>query len=155
MDKGSHVNRENDPILHAATGWVLELQNPDVGPERIAAWERWLAEDPRHVQAFDKVAAMWSSAAELRRVPLPSEGELADDDYDGTLSVSAWRMRAAPVARPRVDTASVREATRTREQAVSGDKASLHGGWSITAIAAGLCALAVLWGVGGNVFIVP
>ena len=72
MDKGSHVNRENDPILHAATGWVLELQNPDVGPERIAAWERWLAEDPRHVQAFDKVAAMWSSAAELRRVPLPS-----------------------------------------------------------------------------------
>ncbi len=105
MDRALHVNLENEPVLRQATEWVLELQSPGVSTERIAEWERWLAADERHVRAFDRVAALWSAADDIRAIGLPSEAEVANDAYDGSLSVSAWKWRMDTTSAKRSDVA--------------------------------------------------
>ena len=90
---------ERDPVLTEAAEWILELQARDVSEERIAAWQRWLSEDPAHRQAFDRLQAVQDCIADARTLAWPSEQEVAADTYDGAVPVSMHRSAPVPVTR--------------------------------------------------------
>lgn len=96
MDSLTRSVRENDPVLRQATEWALEMWDTRAPVERVAQWQIWLAADERHREAFARVEELMNAAGNIRRVPLPGKAELAADDYDGAVSISAWRLRGRP-----------------------------------------------------------
>jgi transmembrane sensor len=46
---------KQDPILHAAADWWVRLRVPDAEGETIEQWLAWTGEDPRHLEAFERV----------------------------------------------------------------------------------------------------
>lgn len=46
---------KQDPILHAAADWWVRLRTPDAEGETIEQWLAWTGEDPRHLEAFERV----------------------------------------------------------------------------------------------------
>jgi transmembrane sensor len=81
---------EQDPIMTQATEWLLELQDREATEARIKAWQHWLAADPRHLQAFDRLQNLQEHIDEIPALPWPTEDEIAADPYDGSISVTAW-----------------------------------------------------------------
>jgi transmembrane sensor len=75
-----------------AAQWLLELEDPDVAEQRIAAWLVWMAEDSEHRRAFDRLQALQEHLNNLPRVPWPASREVASDEYDGTASVEQWNL---------------------------------------------------------------
>lgn len=98
MDEAARILKESDPTLRAAVEWALELDSPDIPMERVAEWQRWLNQHPRHALAFERIEKLLGRADRIRAVPWPTRSELAADDYDGSIPVSA-RARAATPAR--------------------------------------------------------
>ncbi len=66
-----------DPVALQAADWMLELQDRGVGEQRLAAWQAWLAEDPRHRQAFDRLQTVQECIDALPKLPWPSAMQLA------------------------------------------------------------------------------
>ena len=88
---------EHDSVLHEATQWSLELSSGDIPAERIAQWQQWLAAGEAHRAAFDRIQATLGSVDQYATgaIAWPSDAEVASDTYDGSVSVSDWRARAA------------------------------------------------------------
>jgi transmembrane sensor len=95
MDEAARIGKESDPRLRAAAEWALELDSPDVPVERVAAWQHWLHQDPRHAEAFDRIDKLMSRAGRVRAVTWPTREQIAADDYDGSIPVSAHAKAAA------------------------------------------------------------
>jgi transmembrane sensor len=49
-------------IREAAVDWVFRLEDASVSAEERAAFQDWLAEDPRHAEAFEKAQAIMGDA---------------------------------------------------------------------------------------------
>ncbi len=59
-------------IRAQAAVWVTDLHGPERSPELEAGVRRWLAEDPRHAQAFELATEAWQRSGNLA-VHLPEE----------------------------------------------------------------------------------
>lgn len=46
-------------IEEQAAGWVAHLSRLSVGAEERAAFDRWLAADPKHLAAYERLEAAW------------------------------------------------------------------------------------------------
>lgn len=60
----SHDVREQE-IREAAADWAVRLDAAAAGSARPAELERWLADDPRHVQALQYAQATWNLLGQL------------------------------------------------------------------------------------------
>jgi transmembrane sensor len=111
-------------VLQEAAQWSLELSSGDIRAERIALWQQWLAASETHRAAFDRIQSTWHTIDQhaTGTVAWPCDAEVASDSYDGSVSVSDWRARAA-----------TKRATRRRPWLMAG-----------LAAAAALTALAIL-----------
>lgn len=96
MDEASRVLKESDPALRAAVEWALELDSPDIPMDRVAEWQRWLNQHPRHAHAFERIEKLLGCADRIRAITWPTRSELAADDYDGSIAVSAHARAAIP-----------------------------------------------------------
>jgi transmembrane sensor len=96
MDKTERISNESDPRLRAAAEWALELDSPDVPVERVAAWQHWLNQNPRHAEAFDRIDKLMSRAGRIRDVTWPTREQIAADEYDGSVPVSAHAKAQVP-----------------------------------------------------------
>lgn len=80
--------------LVAAAEWLLRLENPRISQEEYGEWLLWIEADTLHEEAFDEVAALSGrverARGQLADIPLPSDEDIAGDDYDGSVSVAAW-----------------------------------------------------------------
>ena len=88
---------EHDGVLQEAAQWSLELSSGDIPAERIAQWQQWLAASEAHRAAFDRIQSTWHAIDRYATatVAWPCDAEVASDAYDGSVSVSDWRARAA------------------------------------------------------------
>lgn len=50
-----------------AAAWVARLHGPNRTPEVEAGLRRWLADDPEHAAAFERLTDTWERSAQLRR----------------------------------------------------------------------------------------
>ena len=82
-----------------ASEWFIDIHDiEDPPPDLLHDWMRWLEASEGHRQAFSAVEQAWRDAA----VPLSSIASANDSshdepDYDGSVSVHAWRSRLAAV----------------------------------------------------------
>jgi transmembrane sensor len=60
----AHTRKQREIRAQAAV-WVTDLHGPDRSPELEAGVRRWLAEDPRHAQAFELATDAWQSSGNL------------------------------------------------------------------------------------------
>jgi len=90
------VDIERDPIHAVAADWLIRLQQPDLSLEDTLDWQQWMAEDPRHRQAFRALEQVWEKLDSVPTQPRPAAEALSADAYDGSVSVSAWRAQPAP-----------------------------------------------------------
>lgn len=44
-------------IAERAVEWMVELQTPPVGPDTLAQWQQWRAQDPEHERAWQRIEA--------------------------------------------------------------------------------------------------
>ena len=89
---------EQDPIYAVAADWLIRLQQPDLSLDETLGWQQWMAEDPRHRDAFRGLEAVWEKFESVPLPPAASNGALKSDTYDGSLPVSEWKVRSAPVS---------------------------------------------------------
>jgi len=99
MDDLQQSQLENDPLLHEAAEWFIELRSDGVSVDRIAEWQHWLSISNAHREAFQRVESFWR-LSDLVTARWPTEAEVRQDDYSGMESVTAWRVRSKTVARP-------------------------------------------------------
>jgi transmembrane sensor len=88
-----------EPALAEAADWLLTLQRTDVSPEHIAAWQRWLGQNPRNRLAFDRLQAVQECIDAVKPVPWPTPVEIAADEYAGTAPVAEWLQSGRNTAR--------------------------------------------------------
>ncbi|MBK5002787.1 DUF4880 domain-containing protein [Pseudomonas sp. S31] len=67
-----------DPIERCAAEWVTKHRQGRLGPAEKAAYGRWLAADPRHAAAAQRLDRAWQATGALRqgyvRPPRPARG---------------------------------------------------------------------------------
>lgn len=56
-----------DPIERKAADWVMRYRQGRLGPAEQAAYRRWLAADPRHATAAQRIDRAWQASAVLRQ----------------------------------------------------------------------------------------
>jgi transmembrane sensor len=78
-----------------ARDWFVLMLNEQVGQEQLAAWSEWLEADPRHAEAYARVANVWELAADSL-VALPTPASLQADHYSPVLAIRAWRRLHKP-----------------------------------------------------------
>ncbi len=88
---------EHDSVLQEAAQWSVELSSGDIPAERIAQWQQWLAASEANRAAFDSILSTLSAVDRYATgtVAWPSDEQVANDAYDGSISVSVWRTRVA------------------------------------------------------------
>lgn len=94
---------EQDELLRAAAQWSIELSSADISPRRIAQWQQWLATSEAHRDAFDQIQSTLLSVDRVagENIPWPTEAEIANDGYDGSVPVSVWKERSSRLAASR------------------------------------------------------
>jgi transmembrane sensor len=75
--------------VRSAARWFVALQNAEVSPRLVRRWEAWNV-DPDRRHAFDELVHLWRRLNDGARPLSPSPAELAEDDYDGSVSVAEW-----------------------------------------------------------------
>lgn len=116
--------QENDPLLHTAAQWAIELGSAELSLERMTEWQLWLNQDPRHADAFARIERLLGSVEHIDTVSWPTPAQLAADDYDGSIPVSAHRSRQAPAAA---------HPTTRRRTSRRGNHWARHGMWAAAA----------------------
>ncbi len=92
------MNNEDDPKVLEAAEWLLRLDSEHVRAEDVAEWKRWLAADAANRAIFEHVQSLYNMAARIDEVPWPTDKDVAQDRYDGSVAVSrALTRRRAPV----------------------------------------------------------
>lgn len=57
---GDNERDHEDPIWNAAWAWVVQHHEEKYAdPATAEALARWLAEDPRHRQAYERASRLW------------------------------------------------------------------------------------------------
>lgn len=85
-----------------AARWLTRLQGTDLPDEDVmAAWQRWMALDPRHAEAFAQLEQVWHDFEALPRPPLLSRALVESDAYDGSVPVREWNERERRTVRKR------------------------------------------------------
>ena len=85
---------DRDAIHTAAVEWFTRLQDPHVSLEATLAWQRWMSEDARHAQAFERMEDTWNV---LGGVPL-SVIESRPADRGAPMSCARRHVRALAIA---------------------------------------------------------
>ena len=67
-------------LSQEASDWVIRLSQ-DASQEDHAAFRRWRDADPRHAEAYDRIASIWNQAGRLSRSP--SAGAVRADPRSG------------------------------------------------------------------------
>lgn len=81
-------------IREEAARWFTRLQSSEaLVEETLSEWQRWMALDARHAQAFQSLEEVWQGFAVLPRPALLPRTMLEHDDYDGSLPVAEWNAR--------------------------------------------------------------
>src|SRR5262245_30122366 len=105
---------ETDPIHERAAGWLMQLQDPQVSLEDALAWQRWMAADAWHAQAFGRIENTYRAMGEMPRPALSST--LAGSAhsqvgraqrYDASMSVSDWLQSAPKILRRGISLAHI------------------------------------------------
>src|SRR5690348_9785143 len=77
----------------AAVRWRRRLGEEDastLSPEELSSWAAWVA-DPENRDRFREASRVWEVCdAPSLRVALPTDAEIAADEYDGSVPVSEW-----------------------------------------------------------------
>ncbi|AWB06541.1 iron dicitrate transport regulator FecR (plasmid) [Azospirillum humicireducens] len=68
-EKAESGYRHADPVTDAALDWFVRLLDTPADPATLAAYRTWRQSDPRHAQAFDRLAEV-GGMAELHRATL-------------------------------------------------------------------------------------
>ena len=89
------LNRTDDTVTWQAAEWLLELQAPNLNVDRIAAWQKWLAENVQHRQEFDRLQMLHEQIGQISKIPWPTHEEIASDSYEGSIGISQWRSNRA------------------------------------------------------------
>lgn len=80
----------------AAAEWFVLIRSEDVPePGTLYAWLRWMEASDGNRLAFEAVARAWHATPAAALRSLPTERELAQDDYDGDCPIEAWRASRA------------------------------------------------------------
>lgn len=81
---------DTDPVVAAATEWMVRVHDPDVTPERLIAWQAWMSEDPAHAEAFRRMEHLEELLRAVPRPPMASPREMARDSYEGSAPIRLW-----------------------------------------------------------------
>jgi transmembrane sensor len=123
----SVLGRQGNGIEATAAQWVVRLGGGPLQGDERHALERWLAEDPAHIAAFDLARATWAELGALKAHP-------------GALTHDLTLVRARPPVRDqqwrRVRTGMVRAAAAVALVAVFGGAAAFWAGNPLLALAA-------------------
>lgn len=90
---------ERDPIYRMAADWLIRLRQPDLSLSDTLSWQRWMAEDARHREAFLDLEGVWEQFDGVPAQPRAAPEDLSADTYDGSVSVSTWRKQRGPLPR--------------------------------------------------------
>jgi transmembrane sensor len=91
MSETTREDVEHDPIYAAAAEWFTRMQQPDLSVEDTLEWQRWKSSDSRNAHAYASIEELWQKFGALPVAPLVTAEALAEDQYDGSVSVSRWR----------------------------------------------------------------
>ena len=78
---------ERSPASQAAIAWMVELRSGEAGASERAAFERWLAADPAHAQAWQRLTGAVGQAF----ADLPARKASAADAVGQALALAAQR----------------------------------------------------------------
>ncbi len=89
------VAREQDYTAEqrteAAEWFVVMREDQDPDPELLQAWLQWMEASAGNRSAFQAVERAWHQVSCSLVLTMPGERELAEDHYDGAVSVMQWR----------------------------------------------------------------
>lgn len=86
--------------LREAAQWLERVNTTESTTQDFADWQCWLAQSSAHREAFALVEEVWCAAGELHPANWPSPDDIADDTYDGSVSVEIWRSLDPRERRP-------------------------------------------------------
>lgn len=93
-----HSGSANTRIQSECRHWLALMSSDDVSDRDRARFETWLAHDPRHRAAFDKLRTLWDDIGTLRELadlePVPPPVEKARQAHDW----HRWGLAAAAAA---------------------------------------------------------
>ncbi len=69
---GLHSIKAGETMRQQAAAWFARLRADDVSERDRLQWQAWLAQDPRHRQAYARLETLWSSLGDY--APLPEVG---------------------------------------------------------------------------------
>ena len=83
-----------------AAEWLVKLQNPDLTTDEIFEWENWLEQSELNRHAFDDAEKLARRILvikdDLGDIPIPSQDDIENDDYDGSVSIAEFTRRETP-----------------------------------------------------------
>jgi transmembrane sensor len=88
---------ETDAALAIAAQWFERLQNEDLASEDVLSWQRWLAADAAHRDAFERCQDLWKRLDEMPAPKLPSRAELAAETR-GAQNLRIFALAASFIA---------------------------------------------------------
>ncbi|MEO0622154.1 MAG: FecR domain-containing protein [Pseudomonadota bacterium] len=68
----SRSDRQTDAIRRAAHAWHVRRVSEGLSPRESARLRQWLDADPRHREALDRAARLWTALGELRPADVPA-----------------------------------------------------------------------------------
>jgi len=90
---GSVVNTEK--LDAQAAQWLIRSEAPSFTPQDQAAFEEWLAADPRHRAVYMRLASAWGKAEQLRRLR-PFDGAVNENLLTEATLPSLQRTESPP-----------------------------------------------------------
>ena len=87
--------KHEDPVVDEALEWFARLRNTTADPATRAAFERWLATSPRHVQEYRDLEAMWGAPSFAKAVDSLPIAPAVRRHARGP--IARWGMRAFPL----------------------------------------------------------
>jgi len=89
---------DTDPVFAAATEWLVRVQDPEVTPESLLAWQAWMREDLAHTEAFRQMEDVKELLHGVPHPPLAPPREMARDSYNGSVPLRHWQRAQRPPA---------------------------------------------------------
>lgn len=88
-------SQSSPSIERQAATWFALMLDEDMRPGQREAWQRWMAADPRHAAAYERLAGLWQDAAELP--PMPGAGEATVSARWSRRRLLGWASAASVV----------------------------------------------------------
>ena len=91
----SFFRKSRDRVRQEASDWVVRLAG-DATVMDHAAFKEWRDADPRHAEAYDRIAAIWNQAGRLSRYP--ASGQVRVDTRSGRPRTLGFALAASLAA---------------------------------------------------------